>query len=276
MPNEPLGYNFRHRNLPNTSSASTIYRSSSNPENDMSADSFSPEDFGINTAKLSTQNKELVRIILLGTKTHLERLFAAERTVYEEKIDMLDKEIRFLKEKQEDLENYGRRNTLVISGSSLTPVSSGENCIDLAVDLVKQRLDVQDFSRDDVDVAHRLGKPKADGPDKRNIIVKLTRRENKHKILQACRRRKPQSLYFNESVSKTRSTIMYVLRKVKKDFPDKFGSIMTEDCNVRIMIPSQEDPRRFNKEMVNTCRELDALLLTKLGHNSSRYNPRWS
>ena len=190
---------------------------------------------------------------------------------------MLDKEIRFLKENfWKDLENYGRRNILVISGSSLTPVSSGENCIDLAVDLVKQRLDVQDFSRDDVDVAHRLGKPKAYGPDKRNIIMKLTRRENKHKILQACRRKKPQSLYFNESVSKTRSTIMYVLRKVKKDFPDKFGSIMTEDCNVRIMLPSQEDPRRFNKEMVNTRRELDALLLTKLGHNYSRYNARWS
>ena len=274
MPGVPTRYNTRLRKQQNSSSTSTS-QSGDSSTSIMSTDTFSPEDLGIDVTKLSSQNKELVRIILLGTKTHMERLFATERATYVEKVDKLENEICLLKEKQDDLENYGRRNTLVISGLSLNPVSAGENCVDIAVDLFKQHLDLQDFSRNDVDIAHRLGKPKTDGPDRRNIIVKLTRRENKHRILQACRRKKPQSLYVNESVSKSRSTIMYVLRKVKKDFPEKIGSAMTEDCNVRVLLPSQEEPRRSVKHTVNTRRELEALLLTKLGHNSSRYNPRW-
>ena len=191
-------------------------------------------EIGVDLSSLSADNKALVHVLIGGIRKLLDRQFEEERRAWDSKFGELQEQISALQNRNDDLENYGRRNTIVISGPSLPQVVRDENCIDLATEIIKENLGMQEFRRTDIDVAHRLGKPRLGSLDKRNIIVKLVRRENKRKIFTACRIRKPQNLYINESVSKTRSTILYVLRKASKDFPTKFGPCTTEDGNVRV------------------------------------------
>ena len=68
----------------------------------------------------------------------------------------------------------------------------------------------------DISTARRIGKkPLNQQVDKRNIILKLRRRDVKADILYACRQLKPR-FYVNESLIPTRNSIIYVLRCVKK------------------------------------------------------------
>ena len=236
------------------------------------------QELGIEMQGLSSESKKLVAIIMKGMSKLLEQEMAKERAIYNARIDKLEDQITTLIEANDDLENYGRRNNIVISGSAIVSAVQGENCIQIASDLIKNHLDVP-ISTNDIDVAHRLGKPRENSPDKRPIIVKIVRRANKHLLLQASRVKKPVNVYFNESVSKTRSTILYVLRKAKKDYPHQIGPCKTEDGNVRVMIPHPDagggSDTRSRKETVNTRRELDKLLLTRIGADSSKFNPIW-
>lgn len=240
----------------------------------------------IDMSALNKDNQLLASTIITAVTAYLRQQFDEERSKYEARITNLESEIQTLKEKSEsdkqsfrdksdDLENYGRRNTIVLSGSFLPKVTPNENCIDISAKIIAENLGVNGFSRECIDVAHRLGKPRGDGDDKRSIIVKLCRRENKRRIFQACKIKKPVNLYINESISRTRSTIMYVLRKARQDFPNKFGICRTEDGNVKIMLPSPENPSRMMKETVNTRQALDVLLRTKINRTSQHFNARW-
>ena len=236
------------------------------------------QELGIETQGLSSESKKLATTIMKGISKLLEQEMAKERAIYNARIDKLEDRITTLIEAKDDLENYGRRNTIVISGSAIDSAVQGENCIQIASDLITNHLNVPILTND-IDVAHRLGKPRENSPDKRPIIVKIVRRANKHLLLQASRVKKPVDVYFNESVSKTRSTILYVLRKAKKDYPHQIGPCKTEDGNVRVMIPHPDagggSDTRSRKETVNTRRELDKLLLTRIGADSSKFNPIW-
>ena len=65
---------------------------------------------------------------------------------------------------------------------------------------------------------------------------------------------------------------MYVIRKVKANNNSIIASYKTEDGNIRVYSPSPgEPPHRFIMTTLNTRRELDDFLFTKLGHRSSRY-----
>ena len=233
-------------------------------------------ELGVDLSTLSDQNMALVHVLIGGIRKLLDRQFEVERQNCQAKIDEMESKITKLQDRYDDLENYGRRNTIVISGTSLPDVTRDENCITLATDIIKNRLGIQDFNHSDIDVAHRLGKPRSGTADKRNFIVKLIRRENKRRIFSACRIKKPQNLYINESVSKTRSSILYVLRRASKDYPTKFGPCTTEDGNVRVRLPTPEDPSRFIKETVNTRDALDRLLRLRTNHDSEKYEPRWT
>ena len=254
-------------------------------------------ELGIDTTNISRENKVLVNLIIGGVKKLLDTQYQEEREAQNSRLASMENRMKTLEDrvtalekenqdlhtknaalnvKSDDLENYGRRNTIVISGSSLPASTKDENCIDVATDVIRAQLGLTSFSRTDIDVAHRLGKPRPGSQDKRSMIVKLVRRENKRTIFNACRIKKPVNLFFNESVSRTRSSILYVLRKASKDFPTKFGSCTTEDGNIKIRLPTPEDPSKFTKETVNTRHALDILLRTRINADSSKYNPTWS
>ena len=228
----------------------------------------------IDTVGHSASELKLIHSILQGTRLLIESELRKVREAHAAEVDVLKRRIVALEEKNDDLECYGRRNTLVISGKAMPSAAEHEDSYNIVVDLVSQNSGIS-IARDDIDVCHRLGKPRKDGPDKRSIIVKFVRRETKHKILKACSIKKPKDIYFNDSVSRTRSTILYVLRKAHHDYPDKIGKSSTRDGNVRVMLPSAGTQDLSTRMMVNTRRELDALLLTRLNATSSKFDARW-
>ena len=80
---------------------------------------------------------------------------------------------------------------------SVPAAQDGENCNKIAYDMVKENLKLH-VSPNIVSVAHRIGRKQ--GPDHRDISVKLFRREMKKDITDACRYLKYICIiYVNES-----------------------------------------------------------------------------
>ena len=153
--------------------------------------------------------------------------------------------------------------------------SRNSSFITQSLDLISAKLEVP-IEPQDICVAHRLGTRKPGEPDKRNIIVKMVRRNKKHQIYQACAIKKPNALYFGDSLSRTRHTICYCLRQAKKNYPNKIGAIRVRDCNIRVQLPNLDNPRASSTHIINTRRKLDELLLTRLGVDSSAFDCRWT
>ena len=79
-----------------------------------------------------------------------------------------------------------------------------------------------------ISTAHRMGKPPAPDSsslDKRPIIVKFVRRDDKFLIMKRARNQstRVEGLFVNESLTPTRSKILYVLRQAKR----MTGSLIT-------------------------------------------------
>jgi hypothetical protein len=191
----------------------------------------------ISTAKLSEDGKLIVdainRHLLEMKQEFIEKLEEKNKLVEDLRIevDTLKLKVSNMEEKLDDADAYERRDTLLFSGSDVPHGSDGENCANIVIDLVKDKLKLN-LQRSDLSVCHRLGrKPVSQQPDKRNIVVKLCRRDLKADILYACRQVKP-NMYVNESLTPIRGTIMYVLRQMKKKFPDKVSGCSSLDGKV--------------------------------------------
>ena len=241
------------------------------------------QQLNMDSMELSPDSAKLAQVIVRAMLSITNAKLEEERKRHDAEIASLKSQVEELMVERDDLENYGRRNTIVISGPSVPPSRTHEDCYEAVTSIVSSQLGVK-LDRQQIDVCHRLPVPKSNKPNaqldatKKPIIVKFTRRETKHVILRASRTKKPKDIYFNESLSSTRQKILYVVRKVKASHPTIVASYKTEDCNIRVFSPSPGDPSRFNMTTLNTRRALDEFLLTKLGHNSSRYleDEKWT
>ena len=80
------------------------------------------------------------------------------------------------------------------------------------------------------------------------------------------------NLYINESVSPTKSSIMYALRKARHEFPTKLGTCRTEEGNIRLRLWKPDQPTNYMKISVNTRNELDMFMLERINYSSDKYN----
>ena len=171
----------------------------------------------IDKSNLPKETKEIL--------TLLTSLFNDILKVKDNKVTELKKQVNALESKVEKLENnldetsqYERRDTIIVSGPSIPISSSGENCKTIVRDLLREKLSMN-INAEDISTAHRIGKQQRNGTeDRRNIILKLCRRDLVHEIYANCRTMKP-NFYVNDSLTPLRSKICYVLRQVKKKFP---------------------------------------------------------
>ena len=227
------------------------------------------------TSALTKENASLALIIVeavvkavLAATDHQQ---AEEKKRHENEVAGLKAQIDDLIDQRDELENYGRRNTIVLSGSAIPKTATHEDCYDVVQKMLSEKIG-QNLTRGDIDVCHRLPSRKPeDDQIRKPIIVKLVRRETKHTLIKACRMKKPPNFFINESLSKTRSKILYVIRKVKKDFPDKISSYKTEDTNIRVYTPPLQAGGAPIKHTLNTRRQLDDFLQTKLNFSSTKY-----
>ena len=171
------------------------------------------------TAALSSKNEE--------TESFKQELLAAKG-----EINTLTNNVLKMKASIDEADAYQRRETVILSGTELPAAQPNENCANIVRTIIRDKLRLSIDPA--ISTAHRLGKPPntTNTPDKRNIIVKFCQRDVKHTVYSAARQMKLRGLYVNESLTPTRSTILYALRQIKRAHPQLVTGCSTYDGKV--------------------------------------------
>ena len=189
-------------------------------------------------------------------------------------VTCLKKKINKLEEKTDDAEAYERKDVLVFSGEGIPSVEIGENCTALVCDLTEKQLKLK-INNSDISTSHRVGrKPANQSIDRRNIIVKLCRRDLKNDILSACRNIKP-NFYVNESLTPVRSSILYVLRQARRKKNRLSGCSSIGGRVFAWVAPPDGQGERNVRIPVNTHLELLSFCEDVLNEPLSNYLQRW-
>lgn len=239
----------------------------------------------INSSKLPQQSRDLLMILfnyfddkfdekereLVNLKGHVSAL--------QVKIDKMESQLATassLESRVEKLEAdldtasaQERRDTLVLSGN-VPPASRSEDCSAIVRTIIRDHLNIN-INSSDISSAYRLGpKPKIQGPDTRNIMFKLCRRDMKNDILRAFQGRK-LPIYVNESVTPLRGSIMYHLRRARSRFPRIIDKVRVFSGNVVVYVFNQGAVEQANgsahptrRITINTRSALDRFLAVEL------------
>ena len=128
----------------------------------------------------------------------------------------LGKQLMKAENRHDELEAYGRRESLIFSGDKVPPVQPNENCVRIARDMIRGTLELSEDPP--ISTAHRVGKPPAPdstATDRRAIIVKFCKRDDKFLVQKTAKEKKIKGMYVNESLTTARNKIMNVLRACK-------------------------------------------------------------
>lgn len=163
--------------------------------------------------------------VIEQSNTNTEKIHALEFEIEELKeiISKQDAEhfkiVSILKENQGNLENYQRRNNIVIVGIEEKENENWTETENLVIDFLKQKLNVEV----QIERAHRLG-TRSDKYKSRPIIVLLSSFKYKARIFQNIRMLKGSGCYINEDFSlKTREERAKLIRYAKVTYPkEKF------------------------------------------------------
>ena len=128
------------------------------------------------------------------------------------KVSLLDTQIKTINNNIDDAEAYSRRDCIILSGPSIIAPNSDNSCEKIAIDAVKNNLDIN-ILPGDISTAHTLPAKNGQTP---KIILKFTRRDAKNRILKAARTKRNNNIFANESLTPLRNKIFYTLRKMKR------------------------------------------------------------
>ena len=245
---------------------------------------FSLENLPFDTSKLSEESKLIVSILIYtvnNTQVKFEdamKLKDKDIKTLETKVTHLENKIESMECKLDNSEVAERINDVIITGPSTPVVTIGENCISIVKNLLGNKLRMN-LSPNDIVKSHRIGKTtQGQGPDKRSILVQLAAKEKKAEIFEAIKVIKPEGLYINENLSPMRNSIMYVLRKAKRQFPDKVSGCRSLDGNVFVWIkppnPNARDAQN-SRMQVNAYQKLDKFCSEVVNSSVSSFIPNW-
>ena len=138
----------------------------------------------------------------------------------EDKVRTLEKKLEKVELQTEDQLAAELQDTIILSGNGLPSVSVNERCGQVAKDVIRTKLSIN-LHDDDIVAAYRIGKKVNDNtPDKRKILVRLTKKLQKNDLISAAKTAKPDDLFVSENLTPTRQKIAYALRQAKKNFPN--------------------------------------------------------
>ena len=141
----------------------------------------------------------------------------------EEEISKLKQELRDVKAKFDDLEQYSRENCVNISG---VPKTAGESTSRLVCDLGKV-VNV-DISQTDIDACHRIGRQTTGKP--RTIIIKFCRFDQRQQFYAARRQlhevaapaggaftaEQLKNIFVSDNLTQYRQSVLYAARQLRR------------------------------------------------------------
>lgn len=193
-------------------------------------------------ASLSQESKTMVTIL----KMVITNQFTTEIEALKEELTNKDSAILKLQSEVSDLqhkvtylettidsvEQYERRDTIIVSGPSLPSEVHTENAKNIIVNTIRNHLKIN-IKDEDISVAHRLGKVNQN--KKRPIIMKLVNRSMKHDLVSACINLKP-NLYINESLTPTRQALFKKVLAVRAQHRAKFQQCHTQEGRIIVKL----------------------------------------
>ena len=164
------------------------------------------------SAGLSTEGRLIYSLLLSKLQDKLESK--------DEKIEQLEAENAALRrdltrvvERMDSFENRERATDAILSGNSVPTFKHGENLKQVCVELIRSKVNCS-IPDEEITSVHRLNG--SNGQNRKNILVKFRRPEQKSDLIHACRRVKPDGLYVRDNLTVNRSKILFSLRQLKK------------------------------------------------------------
>lgn len=160
------------------------------------------------TSHLIPNLKDSLQLVLQPLQNSIENLTEQLKKSEQRCID--------LESKNDDLEQYTRRQNLRISG---IPENAGENTDDLVLDFFTKTMKVE-VDMNEIDRSHRVGRPGSKFT--RDLIVRFTSWKSRQKIMKTRKavyehnKRHKTSYYVFEDLTKNRSILAYHARQLKK------------------------------------------------------------
>lgn len=143
-------------------------------------------------------------------------------------IQVLENRVAKSESANDDLEQYGRRNSLRIAGIREEPNESTDNLIMQLAQKLNAPLKI-----DEIDRSHRVGPPTK---MKRDIIVKFVSYRARQKLfsLRKDLRGNPETngIFFNEDLTKIRGQLLFEARRLKRD--NKIKAAFSSDGKIFI------------------------------------------
>ena len=147
------------------------------------------------------------------------------------KVNELENYNMKLQEVINDLEQYGRRNSVRLHGIQEGPNESAEQTAQLAAETINSHIPDVNIRRQDVDIAHRLGK--RNGGQPRPIIFKFVSRMTRDAVFRGRLSLKRSRIFLNEDLTRVNNHILACVRKKKPETVDsawtKNGRIYYKD-----------------------------------------------
>lgn len=203
---------------------------------------------------LPEEYKIVVKVITEIISAQLsEKMVNLQKELVEKdkQINNLKSEVTTLTSRVDDLElhldnvdQYERRDTVILSGASLPPESSQENTTNIVTQAIREHLKLN-IKETDISVSHRLGKPTQQ--QNRPIIVKLVNRSLKQDLVGACIKLRPQ-LYVNESLTPKRRFLLNKVLAIRKVHKAKFQQCYTQDGRIVIKLRNSTQKQTITDE----------------------------
>ena len=176
-------------------------------------------------------DKKLLNNLIPALSQALHDCFMAEITKRDETIQQLQRQVDETQAQLEDLEQYSRRNCLLVHG---IPESSQEDTNAVIRELAKDKLE-QDISPLDIDRSHRLGqRGKKDAKGRqlhRPIIIKFSRYSTRSQFYDARKRLKGSKMFIHENLTAKRQKWLHDTRR---KYPAPNNKVWSQDGRIKI------------------------------------------
>ena len=243
----------------------------------------STNDLIAQLSDLSEENQLLANIILTSIK-NVEDSFSATLREKDERIKKLEENNKKLEERIEKLEEKfdegeaeGRQNNVIFSGPNIPPSTPGENCANTVRSMLHSKFNIE-LPLANIVAARRLGSRNPSSQhqvDTRSLHATFVDLEKKKDVLISCKTSKVDGIFVREDLTSTRNTIMYILRRAKRDFPEKISGCTSRNGNVYVYLKGNSQNSSNNRSQgirVNTFARLDKFCTETLARPLSDFH----
>ena len=169
-------------------------------------------------------------------------------------IAQLRGEVQRLEDAHDALEQHGRRHCLRVSGISDAEEDTTAAVVSLANTVLKVQPPLQ---AEDINVSHRLRKPRNAGEDEPSpIIIRFVRRHDRDRVIKERKKLKLYNetrsikTYINEDLTTRRAKLFAAVRSLQKK--KLFKQAWTYNGNIKVTMPNGEVKSINNAQDVHT------------------------